>query len=38
MSPDNQWTLASGFYGDILVYETANLELQATQATGKKRW
>jgi WD40 repeat protein len=37
VSPDERWTVASGFYGDILVYETAGLELYATQATGKKR-
>jgi WD40 repeat protein len=37
ISPYNQWTVASGFYGDILVYETTNLELYATKATKKKR-
>ena len=41
ISPDNLWTVASGFYGDIVVYkvvyETANLELYATKATKKKR-
>lgn len=37
ISPDKQWTVASGFYGDIVVYETATLELYATRATKKKR-
>ena len=37
ISPDNLWTVASGFYGDIVVYETENLELYATKATKKKR-
>jgi WD40 repeat protein len=37
ISPDNHWTVASGFYGDIVVYETENLELYATKATKKKR-
>ncbi len=36
-SPDNRWTVASGFYGDIVVYDTANLVLYATKATKKKR-
>lgn len=36
-SPDNFWTVASGFYGDIVVYKTADLELYATKATKKKR-
>jgi WD40 repeat protein len=37
LSADERWTLASGFYGEILVYETIGLQLHATQATGKKR-
>jgi WD40 repeat protein len=37
ISPDNRWTVASGFYGDIVVYETDSLELYATKATKKKR-
>lgn len=38
ISPDNQWTVASGFYGDIVVYETYYLEEPlATKATKKKR-
>jgi len=37
ISPDYQWTVASGFYGNIVVYETADLELYATKATKKKR-
>jgi len=36
-SPDNLWTVASGFYGDIVVYKTSDLELYATKATKKKR-
>jgi len=37
ISPDNQWTVASGFYGDIVVYDTFGLELHATRKTKKKR-
>lgn len=37
ISPDNRWTVASGFYGDIVVYDTATLGLYATKATKKKR-
>ena len=37
LSPDKRWTAASGFYGDIVVYDTTNLELHATKATKKKR-
>jgi WD40 repeat protein len=37
ISPDNLWTVASGFYGDIVVYDIDNLELYATKATKKKR-
>ena len=36
-SPDNLWTVASGFYGDIVVYETENLKLIETKATKKHR-
>jgi len=36
-SPDNLWTVASGFYGDIVVYKTETLELYATKATKKHR-
>ena len=34
---DNQWIVASGFYGDIVVYERSSLELFATKKTKKKR-
>ena len=37
ISPNMLWTVASGFYGDIVVYETATLALYATKATKKKR-
>lgn len=37
LSPDKRWTVASGFYGDILVYATTDLQLYATRATKKKR-
>ena len=37
ISPDTRWTVVSGFYGDIVVYDTTNLELHATRATKKKR-
>ena len=37
ISPNKRWTAASGFYGDIVVYDTTNLELHATKATKKKR-
>ena len=37
ISPDNQWTVASGFYGEIVVYETSSLTLYATKKTKKKR-
>jgi len=37
ISPDNLWTVASGFYGDIVVYTTTDLVLYATKATKKKR-
>jgi WD40 repeat protein len=35
--PYPEWTVASGFYGEIAVYQTENLELYATKATKKKR-
>ena len=37
LSPDKEWTVASGFYGDLVIYKTATLELHAIHATGKKR-
>ena len=37
LSPDKLWTVASGFYGNILVYATTDLQLYATRATKKKR-
>ena len=37
ISPDNYWTVASGFYGDIVVYDTTSLTLYATKSTKKKR-
>ena len=37
LSPDKRWTVASGFYGDILVYATTDLQLYASRATKKKR-
>jgi WD40 repeat protein len=44
ISPDNRWTVASGFYGDIVVYEvvyetdeTAILKLIETKVTKKHR-
>lgn len=37
VSPNNLFTAISGFYGQILVYETIGLTLQATHETGKKR-
>lgn len=35
--PYPEWTVASGFYGEIVVYRTVGLELYATKATKKKR-
>lgn len=32
-----EWTVASGFYGEIAVYRTENLDLYASKATKKKR-
>ena len=37
ISPENNFTAASGFYGKILVYDTSNLTLYATKETGNKR-
>ncbi|MDB4442514.1 hypothetical protein N9219_03740 [bacterium] len=37
ISPNKLWTVASGFYGEIVVYETDTLDLYATKATKKKR-
>lgn len=37
LSRDAQWAVASGFYGDIVVYETTGLGLYATRPTKKKR-
>ncbi len=37
ISPDKSWTVASGFYGEIVVYETSTLELYSTKKTKKKR-
>ena len=37
VSPDKNWTVASGFYGEIVVYRTDTLDLYATKATKKKR-
>ena len=37
LSPDKLWSVASGFYGDIVVYATTDLQLYATRATKKKR-
>jgi WD40 repeat protein len=37
ISPDTHWTVASGFYGDIVVYATTDLQLYANRATKKKR-
>jgi WD40 repeat protein len=35
--PDNLWIVASGFYGEIVVYGPDPLELNATKKTKKKR-
>jgi len=37
LSPDNKFAAVSGFYGEILIYETTSLTLYATKETGKKR-
>ena len=37
ISPDKCCTVASGFYGKIVVYNTETLQLYATKATKKKR-
>ena len=35
--PDNLWVVASGFYGEIVVYGPSSLELSTTKKTKKKR-
>ena len=37
ISPNEQWTVASGFYGEIVVYDTTFLTLSAIKKTKKKR-
>ena len=37
LSANKEWLVASGFYGDILVYGVENLDLMATKSTKKKR-
>ncbi len=37
LSPDNEWAIATGFYGELAVHQTSTLELYATTATKKKR-
>lgn len=37
ISPGNDWIVGSGFYGDIVVYDTDFLELHTTRSTKKKR-
>jgi WD40 repeat protein len=37
VSPDKNWTAASGFDGDIVVYDTATLVLHTMKVTNKKR-
>jgi WD40 repeat protein len=37
LNPDNLWIVASGFYGEIVVYGPDSLELIATKKTKKKR-
>jgi len=37
LSPDNEWAIATGFYGKLAVHQTSTLELYATTATKKKR-
>ena len=37
ISPYKSWTVASGFYGEIVVYDTTSLTLFATKKTKKKR-
>ena len=34
---DSAWIVASGFYGEIVVYDTASLDLLATKKTKMKR-
>jgi len=37
ISPDRIWTIVSGFYGDLVLYQTHDLEIYSTTATKKKR-
>jgi WD40 repeat protein len=36
-SPDNLWTIVSGFYGDLVLYRTGDLLMYSTTETRKKR-
>jgi WD40 repeat protein len=37
LSPDNEWAIATGFYGELAVHQTSSLQLYDTTATKKKR-
>ncbi len=37
LSPDNEWAIATGFYGDLAVHLASSLELYETTVTKKKR-
>jgi len=37
ISPDNYWTIVSGFYGDLVLYRTSDLKIWSTTVTKKKR-
>jgi WD40 repeat protein len=37
LSPDNQWAIATGFYGELAVHQASSLQLYDTTATKKKR-
>lgn len=37
LSPDNEWAIATGFYGELAVHRTSSLQLYDTTATKKKR-
>jgi len=37
ISPDKDWTIVSGFYGDLVLYWTSDLEIYSITATKKKR-
>ena len=37
LSPDNEWAIATGFYGDLAVHLASTLELYETTVTKKKR-